>query len=155
MPRKITSFTRGLASMPSTNISLLMQELERDEGRRSKPYRDTEGYLTIGVGHNLDAEGLCEEAINAQLEFDIQRKAIEPVARYCPWAATAPADVQRGLWNLCFNLGITGLLKFKITLGHLQAGRYQQAADALLMSKYAKQVGQRANRIADLWRSVV
>jgi lysozyme len=138
--------------MQST-ITSLVSDLRRDEGVEAKPYRDTAGFLTIGVGHNLDAEGLCDEAINAQLEFDIYRKAIEPVARYCPWSATAPEDVKRGLWNLAFNLGIGGLLKWKVTLGHLEAGRYAEAADALMSNKvYVKQVGQRADRIAALWR---
>lgn len=140
--------------MTSTTILLLSQDLERDEGRKSKPYKDSVGVLTIGVGHNLEAEGLCEEAINAQLEFDIRTKVTEPLRRYCPWSKDLPEAAQRGLGNLCFNLGINGLLKFKITLGHLEAGRFAAAADSLISNeRYHKQVGQRLDRVAELFRA--
>jgi lysozyme len=139
--------------MQSTTISLLTRDLERDEGRESKPYRDTTGHLTIGVGHNLDAEGLCKEAIDAQLAYDVKTKAIGPLNRFLPWFIEHPENVQRALANLMFNLGPTRLLKFHRTLGLIRTKRYNEAADALLDSLYARQVGDRAKRVAALLRS--
>lgn len=140
--------------MHSTTISLLKADLERDEDRRSRPYRDTRGKLTIGVGHNLDAEGLCPAAIDAQLEYDLETKVFNQLDRHLEWSRNAPESVQRGLANLCFNLGIGGLLEFRETLRLLEAGRYKEAADQLLTNhRYHKQIGKRLDRIADLWRS--
>jgi lysozyme len=134
------------------DILKLTTELKRDEGVRDKPYLDTEGHLTIGVGHNLDAEGLCDAAITAQLKYDIDTKAIVPLDIHLPWWRLHPEPVQRALANLCFNLGIQSLLKFTTTLNLIQSRKYEQAARNLLKTLYAKQVGQRAQRVAQLLR---
>lgn len=142
-------------STNSLNISLLEGDLKRDEGRRDKPYKDSRGFSTIGYGHNLDAEGLCEEALAAQLAYDIRTKALEPLYRTLPWAKDHPEKVQRVLANLTFNMGPEKLSQFKATLELIRLGRYPQAADQLMRTLYAKQVGQRASRLASLLRSVV
>ena len=40
------------------NIQNLIDLLMKHEGVRNKPYEDTVGVLTIGVGRNLDDVGL-------------------------------------------------------------------------------------------------
>lgn len=139
--------------MDEVTHAQLLDELKRDEGRRDRPYRDSVGVLTIGYGHNLDAAGLCEAALMAQLEYDVQ-VATTALTLHLPWWTTKPPLVQRILTNLCFNLGITKLLKFKRTLGYLKADRYTDAADALMESLWARQVGRRATRIRDQLRSL-
>lgn len=52
------------------------------------------------------------------------------------------------LENMTFNLGIAGLLKFKRTLTMIQAENYDGAAQAMLESKWADQVGARAQRLS-------
>ena len=141
--------------MKSTQLlSIVEKDLRRDEGVRSKPYRDTEGFLTIGVGHNLDAEGLCPDAIQAQLAYDIRTKGLEPLDRYLPWWKDHPIAVQRVLINLMFNMGPKTLLGFHNTLAFIKKGDYSRAASHLLQSKYADQVGARAERLASLLREV-
>jgi lysozyme len=54
--------------------------------------------------------------------------------------------------NMCFNLGITGLCGFKNTLGMIQRKEYSKAADNMLQSKWARQVGKRANRLSEMIR---
>ena len=140
--------------MPSTIISLIEQDLIRDEGWRDKPYQDTTGHLTIGVGHNLDASGLCDDAILAQLRFDLRRCEGE-LDRSLPWWRDHPPAVQRVFLNLWFNLGAK-FLKWPLTLGHLQLKQYRNAArDIRTNSIYVKQVGRRAERLALLLESVV
>lgn len=138
----------------SNTFSPIEADLIRDEGKRSKPYRDTAGFLTIGVGHNLDAKGLCEEAILVQLRFDIAEKEAH-LDQYLSWWRDHPEPVQRVLLNLCFNLGIGGLLKFKQTLQLIQDRKYAEAGARLLTLPYAKQVGKRAERLANLLRNMV
>lgn len=131
----------------------LEADLKRDEGREPRPYKDSLGYLTIGYGHNLDSEGLCEEAMLVQLRHDIRTKALEPLDKAFPWWRNHPENVQRVLANLCFNMGIGKLRTFKNTLRLIEHRQYKAAAVELLKSKYAKQVGQRAIRLSELLKN--
>ncbi len=129
------------------NTHRLAQELIQDEGLRLKPYRCTAGRLTIGVGRNLDDRGLTEAEALLLLDNDIKSFWGQLVTSL-PWVMQAPEAVQEVLVNLCFNLGLAGLLAFKQTLAQVQAGRYADAALELLRSKWAGQVGARAERLA-------
>ena len=53
---------------------------------------------------------------------------------------------------MCFNLGLPRLLKFKKMIIALEQGYYDQAADEALDSQWARQVGDRAQRIATAFR---
>ena len=129
----------------------LIEDLKRDEGFRSHPYRDTVGKLTVGYGRNLDDVGISEPEAAVLLSHDIGH-AIEEVHREFPWSVSAPIGVKRGLYNMAFNMGINRLSGFKRMLRHLQEGNYAKAADEALDSKWATQVGARASRIAYLFR---
>jgi len=56
------------------------------------------------------------------------------------------------LLNMCFNLGIGGLLEFNNTLAYVAAGDWERAANGMLASKWAKQVGRRAIELSELMR---
>lgn len=134
------------------DIAKLLADLERDEGLRLKPYTDTVGKLTIGIGRNLDDVGISEEEARYLLGNDVEW-AIEEMDRSMPWWRTMPEPAQRALGNMAFNLGMPTLRKFRNMLIALQAGDYRKAAEEALDSRWAKQVKGRADRIADLYRS--
>jgi lysozyme len=69
------------------------------------------------------------------------------------WEALSK-DQQLCLMDMYYNLGWPRLSKFKRMLKHIDDGKYDKAAEELLNSKYASQVGQRAKRNADLLRKV-
>lgn len=129
----------------------LRADLIRDEGRRSHPYRCTAGKLTIGIGHNLDDAGLSDAAIDFIYSQDEAACAAD-LDRALPWWRTLSEARQRALINMRFNLGLPRLLGFKQMLAALQQGDYQTAAAQALDSQWAKQVGDRAVRIALLIR---
>ncbi|MBA4356911.1 MAG: glycoside hydrolase family protein [Humidesulfovibrio sp.] len=129
------------------NTLRLAQQLILDEGLRFKPYRCTAGRLTIGVGRNLEDRGITEEEALTLLDHDI-RSFWSQLVLALPWLVQAPEAVQEVLLNMCFNLGLAGLLQFRQTLGHLEAGRWLEAAEEMLRSKWAVQVGPRAGRLA-------
>jgi lysozyme len=133
------------------NIDLLAQELTRDEGSRSKVYVDTVGKNTVGVGRNLDDVGLSDDEILMLLKNDIDRVLAE-LDRVLPWFRSMTDNRQRCLANMSFNLGLPTLLQFKATLGAMQAGRYDEASAGMMDSKWARQVGQRAVRLAQIMR---
>lgn len=133
-------------------ISDLTTDLKLDEGLRRKPYRDTVGKLTIGIGRNLDDVGISEDEAEYLLQQDINRTMAD-MDRLMPWWRGLDDTRKRVLINMGFNLGVPGLMKFKNTLAAVKEVRYADAAEGMLASKWAKQVGDRALRLAELMRS--
>ena len=65
-----------------------------------------------------------------------------------PIANTAD-EHQRRLAGRAFQLGVSGLLGFKNTLAMIEAGKYQDAANSMLQSKWATQTPARAKRLSN------
>lgn len=125
----------------------MTRQLRLHEGERLKPYRCTAGKLTIGVGRNLEDRGITAQESAMLLANDIateERALFEAL----PWASGLDEVRQRVLLDMAFNMGIATLLEFKLTLGAIQAGQYERAASMMLDSRWAKQVGQRADRLS-------
>lgn len=131
------------------NLDTLRAELIRDEGVKLKPYRDTVGKLTIGVGRNLDDVGITQVEAARMLDADIQR-TMAALDSALPWWRNLDEVRGRVLVNMAFNLGVAGLLGFKHTLADMQAGNYALTAAGMRASKWARQVGERAERLAVL-----
>ena len=125
----------------------MTRQLRLHEGERLKPYRCTAGKLTIGVGRNLEDRGITAQESAYLLANDIAAEERE-LLRALPWVAGIDEVRQRVLLDMSFNLGIVGLLGFKNTLATIQAGDYQRAAAMMLDSRWAKQVGARAERLS-------
>lgn len=129
----------------------LRELLIAHEGLRLKPYQDTVGKLTIGVGRNLDDKGISMHEAMLMLDHDIE--AVEDdLDRRLPWWRGLTEARQLVLADMCFNLGIDRLLGFKNTLAAIHAGDYEAAAAGMLASKWATQVGKRAHRLAKMMR---
>jgi lysozyme len=62
------------------------------------------------------------------------------------------APRQAVMINMAFNLGFEGLKGFAQTISHIEGGRYDKAADAMLASKWAKQTGKRAIELSEQMR---
>ena len=126
----------------------LREQLIRDEGLRLFPYRDSVGKLTIGVGRNLDDVGITAAEADVLLDHDITRATTAGLMRL-PWASTL-GDVRRAvLVNMAYNLGVGGLLGFRVALAAMERGDWPGAAAAMLDSRWARQVGARAKRLAE------
>ncbi len=132
----------------------LKTDLKRDEGFVSHAYQDSEGYWTIGYGRMIDKRlggGITDAEAGILLKNDIVESKAD-LDRALPWWRALSEASRRGLVNMCFNLGLPRLLTFKRMLAALQAGDGDSAADEALHSKWAGQVGDRAKRIAALYR---
>lgn len=138
--------------MKSDDMERLIDQITLHEGLRLKPYRCTAGKLTIGIGRNLDDVGISKDEADMLLKNDIE-KVIGQLSNSLPWYKNLNKIRQRVLIDMAFNLGIAGLLKFKNTLGHIQAGRWPEAAKGMLASRWAKQVGRRAERLATMMQT--
>lgn len=127
--------------------AVMIRQLRLHEGERLKPYRCIAGKLTIGVGRNLEDRGITREESAYLLGNDIDSHWRELV-KAIPWIEQLDEVRQRVLLDMAFNLGIAGLLSFKNTLATIKAGDYQRGAAMMLDSKWASQVGARANRLS-------
>lgn len=125
------------------------EEIELDEGRRSKAYKDSLGNWTIGVGHLLHADEAewSEEKIDDVYEADFQR-AIDAAKKAVPFFDALDGPRKGALVNMAFNMGAATLASFHGTLAAMDNADWQLAAKNLMNSKYARQVGNRAKRIA-------
>ena len=129
----------------------LQQMLLRHEGKRNKPYTDSVGKLTIGIGRNLDDKGLSDDEIFHLLNNDIA-DAIEDV-RHCFSCYDQISEARKMvLVSMAFNLGRTRLAKFVRFIGAVHLGRWEEAAEEMLDSTWAKQVGDRAVTLATMMR---
>lgn len=125
----------------------LVAELVRHEGLRTKPYRCTQGKLTIGVGRNLDDNGISEAEAMQMLRNDIYH-CKEDLKRSIPVYETLDDRRKDVLINMCFNLGITRLRGFKKMFAALERGDFIAASDEMLDSRWARQVGKRSQELA-------
>lgn len=146
------------------NLVLLEAELRRDEGVRYMPYFDTATppQKTCGVGHNMNVSPLppswtfplSDAQVNLLLSQDIA-STVAKLDRALPWWNQMSDVRMRVLANMCFNLGLGGLLTFKNTLLAMQRGSYSMAAAGMRASKWHSQVGARAERLAQAMQTGV
>lgn len=125
------------------------------EGCRLKPYKCPAGKLTIGYGRNLDDVGISQAEADMMFERDFA-KAEADARKICEEFGIDVNNLieQRFyvLTDMCFNLGYGGLKKFKKLFSALKNSLYDDAANAMLDSLWAKQVGNRATKLAALMR---
>jgi lysozyme len=139
----------------------LRDELIRDEGLSLTAYKDSVGLWTIGVGHLLGAHArmtvITSAESNALLAGDV-KLAEEIMTGLFPsfdvtvsgYSAYEPEYVrQRALVNMAFNLG-NRLAGFKKFVAAVNTSQWDVAAVEMMNSKWAKQVGKRAERLRNM-----
>lgn len=125
--------------------------IEKDEGRKRKPYFDTKGKCSIGVGRNLTDRGLSDAEIDFLFENDL-RMAVNDVEFFFPWAGKLSRPRQMVLVDMCFNLGVSKLRGFSKMLLNAAHGDFEKAADEMLDSEWAHEVGERARLLSEMMR---
>lgn len=138
------------ATPPAVLRSYTVEELlVHHEGLRLKPYRDSANKWTIGIGRNLSDSGISEEEAFYLLGHDVQRVSRE-LDQNLPWWRELSEVRQKVMVSMAFNLGIAGLLGFREMLSAAEDGDYSSAAQHMLGSRWAAQVGRRALELAYL-----
>ena len=140
------------------NIDKLREQLKIDEGVKYEVYKDHLGYPTFGIGH-LVVEGdeehgkpvgtpVSEDRVNAVFESDVQ-KFVSESKKVFPNLDDLPEEAQQVIVNICFNMGAPRLSKFKKFIAAVNDGNWSTAAVEMMDSRWATQVGKRAERLRD------
>lgn len=131
-----------------------IQLIKQHEGFRSRPYHCTAGKLTVGYGRNLEDVGISRTEAEQLLRNDALLAAdTVKTALGNETFERLDASVRAALVSMAFNLGRSGFLGFRKMLAAIDDGNYHLAAKEVLDSKYADQVPNRANDIANAIRS--
>lgn len=143
--------------------------LRREEGVIPYAYQDHLGYWTIGVGRLIDKRKggrLTDAEINFLLANDIAEKRAQLASdpdTAAAWARVKGDPVRAvALLSMGFQMGVgasgkddAGLSGFDSSLALVAAGRFADAAAAMLKSLWAKQTPERAQRVAAMLRTGV
>lgn len=156
-----------LLSKPSES---LFTQLARHEGVMRKPYVDTKGNLTVGIGFNLNdstnkrilaklgikqadlSKGLSDQQIKSLFDESLKIAKADAM-KFLPNLNSYPVQVQNAVIDMAFNLGLPKLNKFVEFKKSLQKRDFKNASHHMLDSLWAKQVGNRATYLASLVRS--
>ena len=131
----------------------LKKRLREKEGLRLYPYPDDKGFLTIGYGHNLTANGISWAIAETLLDEDLHHASDKYFS--------LPIDIQRSLnpprrrviVELIFWLGFSGLLKFDKMLAAIAQGDFETAANELMDSQIGRTYTTRTRELADAMRA--
>ena len=125
----------------------LIAELKQLEGFRARPYKDTQGFLTIGYGLNLD-RGMDEKLASYILEYEIA-KLDTGLSNLIPFWGKLSRPRQEVLINMAYNLGVAGLLQFKRMLKAAELGNISGVCAEMKGSKWYTQVPNRVDYIIE------
>lgn len=126
-----------------------------EEGYREKPYYCSEGYPTIGIGTRLGPKGAPLSNYEISFSKDIAKAFLKEelnkiknrLSGY-PWFKICNEARRNVLISMAYQMGVNGLLSFKNTLALIANKQFEQAANNMLLSKWAKQTPNRAQRHA-------
>ncbi|VWD33945.1 lysozyme [Burkholderia lata] len=139
--------------MSSYDPVKLKVELSLDEGRKNRIYVDTVGKVSGGIGRNLTDKGFRDNEIDLMYQNDVAETEGWLDRNLSWWRSLDPVR-QRVMMNMAFNMQ-GKLLTFINTLAAIKRGDYAAAAAGMLDSLWARQVGARATRLAEMMRSGV
>lgn len=115
--------------------------LEIDEEIRFKPYPDSEGKLTIGIGRNLTDKGITHQTVYQMFEEDMYSAYSDVCFIFGSSAFALWSDARKvAVTSLLFNLGCHRFLSFTNMIAAIKGADWNRAADELLDSQWAKQV---------------
>lgn len=125
-------------------MSRLVEKIKESEGFVGNNYEDSLGIPTIGYGTKLpltqaEAETILAIRLNDKISHLLQEK---------PIVLRLPQDKQEVLFEMAYQLGVGGLLRFKMMWLALENFDYKVAAAEMRDSKWRLQTPNRAEKLA-------
>jgi lysozyme len=152
--------TTSKPSPTSGQYENIKQMVIGNEGWKNKPYKDSRGLWTVGVGHLIGNGKTLPKEWDREFSNQEVRELFEKdftehlkLAEKAPGWDKANEAGKAGLIDLTYNMGGYWYKKFKVAAGLLADGKFKEAADEFKSSKWYKQVGERAPATVSLIRS--
>lgn len=124
--------------------------IQRHEGYRDRIYRCPAGVLTVGWGHAFqEGDTVPPEIIEKFFWYDLKRA----MDGYNSLRFDLDTVRRAVVVDMIFNLGLSGFKKFHRTIEHIRNQEWERAAAAMMASKWARQVGKRAEELAEMMRN--
>ena len=145
------------------DINKLREQLKIDEGVKYEVYDDHLGYKTFGIGHLVKATDeeygapvgtpVSEERVNSVFDKDVETY-IDESKKVFGNLEDMPQEAQQVIINMCFNMGAPRLSQFKKFIKAINDEDWATASVEMLDSRWASQVGIRANRLSDRIKAI-
>ena len=131
----------------------LIDKIKEHEGFRSTVYQCTAGHDTVGFGFaikdlELDLD-IAEEILKRKLD-----KLIKRVHNRFSWVSNAPEPIQEVVYNMSYQIGVSGFSRFKKTIQYLADKNYDKASKEMLDSRWARQTPNRAIRLSNIVKAL-
>ena len=129
------------------DFKALIKRIGVNEGFRSKPYQCSEGVWTIGHGLTWLTEEESLHILTGRIS-QLHLKLLDDL----DWYKDMPPEIQGILIEMVYQIGYSGVMKFKKMIANMIDKDWKGAAAEMLDSLWAKQTPNRANRLADIVR---
>ena len=127
----------------------LLKAIKLSEGFRDRVYKDSLGIDTIGYGFAIKDlvldEDICEMILRRKLDSLIDR-----ADKKFPFLKTLPLEAKDVIYEMCYQMGVSGVSKFKKTLLYLENHEFKMASKEMLDSRWARQTPNRAKKLSDI-----
>lgn len=138
-------WTRKLSKLSNEyGVAFLMRE-----------YSGIEEFKSVAQLQDVQDRGMPQEVRDLWLETIVARLDTDLLSQapmYFSAFTGDGGDDDLVIFDMAYQMGVNGLLKFEKMLAAIDEEDYETAADELLDSNYARQTPERANRNADLLR---
>lgn len=131
----------------------IVESIVKHEGYEPQVYKCTQNFDTIGYGFAIKDLKLSKEVCDLILKEKID-KIINRLQSNLAYFDHLPDEAKVVLVNMAYQLGVSGLLKFKKTLKAFEMRMWSDASKEMLDSLWARQTPNRANELSDIIKNI-
>ena len=129
----------------------LIIKIKQSEGFRGEVYQDHLGFDTLGYGTRMP---ISKKEAELLLRLRLKDK-IRDIETKKPLYNLLPLEAQAIIAEMCYQMGVNGVLRFRMMWAALEDKNYEFAAEEMLESTWAVQTPNRAHDLADKMRAIV
>lgn len=114
----------------------ILEKIKQEEGFCADMYDCPSGYKTIGYGINLETTPIPEPIARAWTKYLISGLNLD-IAEH-DWYRKLDHDRRMIILDMCYQMGVNGVLRFKKMIAAIEGGDYEEAANQMMDSKWAR-----------------
>ena len=138
------------------DLNNLKEMIIKHEGHEARVYKCPNGFDTIGYGFAIKDLFMDKEIADFILDKKIRGilAGIEANDDWDQWFWDKPQNVKEVLVNMIYQIGFSGVRKFKKTIQYIKDDNFLLASEEMLDSKWAKSDSpNRAKELSEIVKS--